>query len=72
MKIARRTGLRANILSAEKILIKESDKKTEIIKYMTSFKYKKKMILEKILNVYSILDPRQKIISLWRRFTYQR
>lgn len=61
----------ATVLSAENILILKNVMTKELGKYLNSRIYKKKILLEKILWLYLFIDPKQKIISFWRRFSYR-
>ncbi|MFH1182685.1 MAG: ElyC/SanA/YdcF family protein [Candidatus Moraniibacteriota bacterium] len=66
-------GLRAKIVEAEKLIIIRGDdeRKEEAIKYLESTKYKISSFVEKLLNIYLFIDPKQKVIGLWRRLIYK-
>jgi uncharacterized SAM-binding protein YcdF (DUF218 family) len=71
-EISNRLGIKAVIISAEELLISKNKKIEELTRYMDSAGYKKKIFLEKMLHFYSILDPRQRLVNLWRRISYGR
>lgn len=60
------------ILSAESILISKDIQNEEVKKYLTSITYKRKLFLEWILRLYLSIDSRQRIIRIWRWFSYSK
>ena len=69
-KIINNINLQAEVLSAEGILISKNIQTEEIKKYLNSTIYKRKIFLENIFQFYLFLDSKQKMIRIWRRFSY--
>jgi len=70
IKIFLKLGVNRNQIipiSAEEMLMRDPKNIEEITKYRNSFKYKLRIVLEKMLTLWMIFDPEYRIITAWRK-----
>jgi uncharacterized SAM-binding protein YcdF (DUF218 family) len=71
-KIASRLSSKVIILAAENILIAKDRRSDEVKKYLNLVEYRKKIFLEWILRACLLLDSKQRMIRIWRWFSYKK
>jgi len=71
-KITSKLSSKAIILAAEEILLARNKQGDEMKKYLNSAEYRKKIFLEGILRACLLLDSKQRIIRVWRWFSYKK